>query len=461
MGPTVKSRLNKLCDPNSFTGTPSGQGRVFVTGTARINGRKAAIIATDPDPLDAPPDLESSMSGVIEALRRANSKSHPVIFLHDSPAQYQSGKTAFQGADASLMMGEASIGWEYYELGRLSGRVPLASGVFGNMAQAQAFPAVMSDGTVMLKESSVSVARPDAVEAMLGEKNIYQELGGARIHNRVIGDCDDVFDTEDEVLAWLRKFLSFLPSHNREAPPAMNPGSPGTGLPAVRELIPSRLNQPFEVRRVIDNLADEGQFLELGRNFAEEIVTGLARIKGLSTGIAANNPIVRGGVLFPESCRKLSRFIRFCDAFNLPIIFLADAPGFMIGRAVEKAGIVSSGAELFKTLARSGVPRLCIVLRRAYTAGLYAMSGSGFFPHGLYALPGSSIAVYGPEAVERFLAKLELPIEEKEKIRKKMADNSSPEALLAQSLITGIIEPEDLRDESAVFLKSMEGYRGV
>ncbi|MBW2709143.1 MAG: hypothetical protein JRD04_07670 [Deltaproteobacteria bacterium] len=458
MGPTLARRLSILCDPDSLEEQPESSGAVYFTGWAKIKGRKVMVIAADPDPLSEPADLSFSSSRYVKALQQADSAASPVVFLHDSPAPYKSGRTAFQGAGVELMMGKNGVGRQYFEIARLSGRVPLVCAVFGNMAQAQAFPTVMCDGMVMLENSSISVARPDAVAEMLNEKVSYKDLGGARIHSRLIADCDQVVSNEDDALAWVRNFLSYLPSHKDESPPLLNVTPRNPDVPGISEIIPSRLNRPFDVRQVIASVVDENQFLELGHDFAGEIVTGFSRIRGRVAGIAANNPKVNGGIFFPETCLKLIRFIKLCNAFNLPIVFLADTPGFMIGKDVEKRGIVSAGAALFTAIAKTRVPRLCIVLRRAYTAGLYAMSGSGFLPLAIYALPGASIAVYGPEAVARFMDRLDLPPDQKKGILRKMEKESRLEFLVEQGFLNGIIEPDQVRETIAGFLsKEMDG----
>jgi acetyl-CoA carboxylase carboxyltransferase component len=298
MGPALTRRLATLCDPASLEAPIKSSESVFVTGWAEINRRKVMVIATDPDPLPEPPNLSLSSSRYIEALQQAGAAGRPVVFLHDSPASYQSGRTAFQGTSVGLMMGENSVGKQYYEIARLSGKVPLVCAVFGRLAQAQAFPTVMCDGMVMLKDASISVARPDAVAAMLKQEASYGELGGARMHSRVIGDCHQVVSTEDEAFAWIRRFLSYLPSHANELPPSRDPVPPKPGAPGIGEIVPAELNHPFDVRRVIDSLVDENQFLELSPDFAGEAVTGFSRIDGQPAGIVANNPMVNGGVLF-------------------------------------------------------------------------------------------------------------------------------------------------------------------
>lgn len=456
MGPTLTRRLKKLCDPGTLTEVLKRPGSVHFTGQAEIGGCSVLIIAAEPEPTPNPSDLPGSLSRYLNALTLAETQSLPVVFLHDAPAQYQSGRTAFQGVQIELMMGEVSMGRQYYEIARLFNSIPMVAAVFGHIAQAQAFPVAMCHGLVMIKDASLSIARPDAVQAMLGEKNDYQSLGGANLHSCQTGTCDEMVETEDEALEWIVNFLSCLPRNSAKL--QGEPASPDVDDPGIRELIPAQLNLPYDARQVVRSIADKGRFLEMGSRYAAEIVTGLACIEGRPAAILANNPEVRGAVLFPETCRKMIRFIRICDALGLPLVFLADAPGFMIGQAVEKAGIVSAGAELFTAIATSAVPRLCIVLRRAYTAGLYAMSGSGFAPRFLYALPGASMSVYGPEAINRFLKNLDLPAEQKEEIRRKMEEDSRLESLLEKGYLTSIIEPEEVRETIAGFLGKTLNY---
>ncbi len=461
MEATLTKRLRILCDPDSSENLLERSESVYFTGWARINGRRVMIIAADPDPLPETADLSFSLSRYINALQQAGAAGCPVVFLHDSPEPYQSGQTAFQGAGVELMMGQNCVGRQYFEIARLSGYVPLVCAVLGHLAQVQAFPAVMCDGVVMLEESSISVARPDAVEAMLNENNSYGELGGTSIHSRQVGDCHQVVSREEEAMAWIRNFLSYLPSNKSESPPSLRPTPAKPDVPGISEIIPAKLNLPFDVRQVINSLVDENQFLELSQDFADEVVTGFCRIQGRAAGIAANNSMVRGGVFFPETCHKLTRFLKLCNSFNLPVVFLADAPGFMIGKDVEKRGIVFAGAELFSAIAETQVPRLCIIIRRAYTAGLYAMSGSGFQPVAIYALPWASIGVYGPEAAARFMDKLDLPQNEKDDIMRKMEAERRLEFLVERGFLDGIIEPDRVRETIAGFLKKMEANSGI
>lgn len=442
----VRTRTANFFDDNTFETLFPHPGSVYLLARGLVRGRPTVVAASDPEPPDQTPDLLGSLEWLGRALDLAEAESCPVVFLFDAPAMFKSGRTAFQGSGVDLMMSPHGIGRLYHRLGRLTDHVPVLGGVFGHMAQAQAFPAAMCQATVMLEDASVSIGRPDAVMAMLGEKTDYQDMGGARMHSRTTGLCDHVAQTEDEALDWLRRVLGYLPAGPDQAPPSEPPGAVDPTAAPLAEVIPEQLNKSFGAHLAVAALVDNGSFIELEERYGREAVTGLARINGRPFAVAANNPRIRGGVLFPETIDKLIRFVELADLFRLPLVFLADAPGFMIGRAVEHAGIVRAGAALFRAIARTTTPRLSVVLRRAYTAGLYAMSGSGFQPAGLYALPGASISVYGPEAVNRFLAGLDLPEARKESLRRHMEEEHDLETLTSKGFLDGIIPPDRVRD---------------
>ena len=194
------------------------------------------------------------------------------------------------------------------------------------------------------------------------------------------------------------KLFAFFPRSFRELPPQAAPLPPRTDPARIPEIVPLDQNRPFDILQLVDALVDEGSFFEVKRLFAGELVTGLARIEGRPVGIVANQPKVKGGVLFVDSADKAARFIWLCDAFNVPLLYLADVPGFMIGTKVERAGIIRAGAKMISAVAEAAVPRLCVVVRKAYGAGLYAMDGPAFGPNATIALPQAMIAVMGPEA---------------------------------------------------------------
>lgn len=452
MAQVAAGRVAGLFDGGRYEELLAHPGSVYLCARGELYGRPLLAVASDPEPGASPPDLAGSLKRVLGVIDAARDQGCPIVFLFDAPAMYQSRRTAFQGTGVDLLMGREGIGRFYYELGRLADQVPVLGAVFGSLAQAQAFPVAMCHGLVMLKGSSLSIGRPDAVKAMLGEDTSYEAMGGAHMHHRQSGICDHVAADQDEALAWLTRLLGLLPQARGQNPPAVPAGEPDPEAPPLARVIPEELNKPFSARRVIAALADRGSFVELGSGHALEVVTGLARIKGMACALAVSNPQASGAIMFPETCRKLMRFVRLAGSFGLPLVFLADAPGFMIGEKVERAGIVAAGAELFTAIARCPSPRLSVVLRRDYTAGLYAMAGSGFSPRSLLALPGACISVYGPEAVDRLVKGLDLPPEREQELRARIEQEHSLEFMREQGFLDGVVPPEDLRREITRFL---------
>jgi acetyl-CoA carboxylase carboxyltransferase component len=222
-------------------------------------------------------------------------------------------------------------------------------------------------------------------------------MGGARMHCEVSGCGDLLAKDERECIARARDYLGYLPQRAGEKPP-LAPARAAKAGPAIDALLPQNHNQAFDVLKVIDALVDEGCFFELKKLWAREVVTGFARLGGQPIGIVASQPKWKGGVLFVDSADKAARFIWLCDAFEVPLVFLADVPGFMIGKAVERQGIIRHGAKMISAVSDATVPKFSVILRKAYGAGLYAMCGPGFEPDATIALPGASIAVMGPEA---------------------------------------------------------------
>jgi len=239
---------------------------------------------------------------------------------------------------------------------------------------------------------------PRMAEMVIGEKVTLEEMGGAKMHCSVSGCGDVLVKSEEEAIAFARAYLAYMPQ-NFEAKPA--PAESRAAKLAARplsEVIPADENKAFDMMAVIDVIVDEGSFLEIKKLFAREVLTGFARIEGRAVGIVANQPKWLGGVLFVDSADKAARFIWLCDAFNIPLLYLADVPGFMIGTKVERQGIIRAGAKMIAAVSEATVPKLSIIVRKAYGAGLYAMCGPAFEPDACIALPTASIAVMGPQA---------------------------------------------------------------
>jgi acetyl-CoA carboxylase carboxyltransferase component len=279
------------------------------------------------------------------------------------------------------------------------------------------------------------------------EKVTLEQMGGARMHCSISGCGDVLVKSEEEAINYARTYLTYFQSD-------IDPVAPKLSAEKMATLVPEDQNAPFNMFLFIDGIIDEGSFCEIKRLFAQEIITGLARIDGKPIGIIANQSIAKGGVLFPDSADKSAKFIQLCDAFDIPLLFLADVPGFMIGSQVEKAGIIRHGAKMIAAMSEATVPKISVIVRKAYGAGLYAMAGPAFEPDCCLALPTAQIAVMGPEAAVNavYANKIaELPQEEqaafvKEKQREYEADIDIYR-LASEMVIDGIVTPENLRNE--------------
>jgi acetyl-CoA carboxylase carboxyltransferase component len=270
----------------------------------------------------------------------------------------------------------------------------------------------------------------------------------------VSGCGDFLCKTEQEAIQLCKAYLSYFPLHCEGALPLAEAKAVAAKAKALGDLVPKDINSPFQMKDFIEGLVDEGSFLEIKKLFAGELITGLARLDGKPVGIVANQPRVKGGVLFVDSADKATRFMTLCDAFGIPLVFLSDVPGFMIGSAVEKQGIIRHGAKMISAMASCTTPRVCVVVRKAYGAGLYAMSGPGFDPDATLALPTASIAVMGAEAAVNavFANKIaEQPEERRAEFVQKLRDEYNEDIdlmkLAADLHVDAIIQPGDLRAE--------------
>src|SRR5437763_4255999 len=295
---------------------------------------------------------------------------------------------------------------------------------------------------------------PRMAEMVIGEKVSLEEVGGAKMHTGVSGVGHFLVKSDDEAIELAKRYLGYFPSNWREEPPAAPPATPGSDRP-IRELIPEDENKPFDMTELIDSLVDEGSFLEVHKRWAKELMVGYARLEGRAVGIVANQPKRRGGVLFVDSSDKAARFISTCNAFNLPLIFLADVPGFMIGTAVERQGIIRAGAKMISAVSEATVPKVSVIVRKAYGAGPYAMAGPAFDPDACIALPSAKIAVMGPEAAINavYANKIAALPSESERaayvadLRAEYEADIDLLRLASELVIDAVVQPEDLRDE--------------
>src|SRR5205807_3390653 len=311
--------------------------------------------------------------------------------------------------------------------------------------------------------ASMYLGSPRMAEMVIGERTTLEDMGGARMHATISGCGDNLVADDAAAIELARRYLSYLPGNWRERPPATAPGKPATTLTAA--VIPANERAGYDMHLVVDSLVDEDSFLEIKPLFARELIVGFARLDGRPVGIVANNPKQKGGVLFVDSADKAARFIWCCDAFNVPLVFLADVPGFMVGTQVERQGIIRHGAKMITAVAEATVAKICVVVRKAYGAGLYAMSGPAFEPDACLALPSAQIAVMGPEAAVNAvyanrIAAIEDPAERAAFVAERRAEYEADVDLLrlaSDLVVDAVVEPEDLRGELVRRLAMAEG----
>jgi acetyl-CoA carboxylase carboxyltransferase component len=395
----VRDRLARLLDPDSFvedallanasaTDLPADG---VVTGVGRVEGRPVVVVANDPT-VKAGSWGARTVEKIIRIQETAGRLRIPLVYLVDS-----AGARITDQID--MFPGRRHAGHIFHNQVRLSGAIPQLCLLFGPSAAGGAYIPAFCDVVFMVdKNASMYLGSPRMAEMVIGEKVTLEEMGGARMHCEVSGCGDLLASDERACLEAARAYLALLPACAGAPPPVAAGRPPRPDARRIDDILPQNQNQAFDVHAVIDALVDAGSFFELKRLFARELVTGLARLDGRVVGIVASQPKWKGGVLFVDSADKAARFIWLCDAFGIPLVFLADVPGFMIGKAVERQGIIRHGAKMISAVADATVPKICVVLRKAYGAGLYAMCGPGFEPDATLALPQAMIAVMGAEA---------------------------------------------------------------
>jgi methylmalonyl-CoA decarboxylase subunit alpha len=295
---------------------------------------------------------------------------------------------------------------------------------------------------------------PRMAEMVIGEQVSLEEMGGAKMHTGVSGCGHFLVKSDEEGIDFAKRYLSFFPGSWEEEPPAAPPAPPAEGV-VIRDLIAADENKPWNMHLLIDALIDEDSFFEVHKRWAKEVIVGYARLEGRVIGIVANQPKFKGGVLFVDSADKAARFIWTCNAFGIPLLFLADVPGFMIGTAVERQGIIRHGAKMISAVSEATVPKLSVIVRKAYGAGLYAMAGPAFDSDATLALPTAKIAVMGPSAAVNavFYNQLMAIDDEQERaarraeLMEEYAEGVDLLKLASEMVVDAIVQPEDLRTE--------------
>jgi len=397
----VRERIALLFDADTFIedgqlanalATREGAGLPadgVVTGRGLVDGRPALVVANDPT-VKAGSWGARTVEKIVRTTEVALQDELPIFWFVDS-----AGARITDQVD--LFPGRRGAGRIFHNQVALSGRVPQLCCLFGPSAAGGAYIPSFCDVVVMVDgNASMYLGSPRMAEMVVGEHVNLEEMGGARMHTSVSGCGDNLVADDTEAIELARAVFSYLPGNWRATPPSYTADAPARALTSAD--IPVEEAAGYDIRDVIDGLVDDGSFLELKAAFAPELVTGLALLEGQPVGVVANQPAVKGGVLFVDSADKAARFIWWCDAFNVPLLYLADVPGFMIGSEVEKDGIIRHGAKMITAVAEATVPTVSVIVRKAYGAGLYAMCGPGFGPDACIALPTAKIAVMGPEA---------------------------------------------------------------
>ena len=449
-----RARLELLLDEGSFVedalfanvqaGDLPADG--VVTGVGRIHGRPVAVMAND-STVKAGSWGARTVEKILRIQETAMRLRVPMLYLVDSAGARITDQI-------QMFPGRRGAGRIFSNQVHMSGMVPQVCLLFGPSAAGGAYIPAFCDVVVMVEgNASMYLGSPRMAEEVIGEKVTLEEMGGARMHCTVSGCGDVLVQTEEEALAWCRRYAAFLPQNYAEVPSRIDARPPDEHR-SIAEMIPSNQNKPFDMREVVLAVVDGGSWCEIKELFAAELITGLARLGGHVVGVLANQPKVRGGVLFVDSADKAARFIWLCDAFNIPLVFLADVPGFMIGSKVERDGIIRHGAKMISAVTEATVPKFSVIVRKAYGAGLYAMAGPAFDPEATIALPQAMIAVMGPEAAVNavFANKIaELPEEERpafiEAKREEYREDIDIFRLASELVVDVIIDPDALRDE--------------
>ncbi|MCH8612284.1 acyl-CoA carboxylase subunit beta [Arsenicicoccus dermatophilus] len=448
----VRDRVALLFDEGSFVedgryanATASGlPADGVVTGRGLVQGRPAIVVANDPT-VKAGSWGARTVEKIVRATETALREELPVFWFVDSAGARITDQV-------EMFPGRRGAGRIFHNQVALSGKVPQICCLFGPSAAGGAYIPSFTDIVIMVDgNASMYLGSPRMAEMVVGEKVSLEDLGGARMHCTVSGVGDLLAHDDEEAIELAREYFSYMPLSWRSPTPVFDAEEPAQ--PLTRADIPEVESVPFDIHEVIDRLVDDEQFFEVKPTFAAELVVGYGRVAGQTVGFVANNSAVKGGVLFSDSADKAARFITTCDAYSIPIVYLADVPGFMIGSEVERGGIIRHGAKMVYAVSAATVPQLCVVVRKAYGAGLYAMGGPGFAPDATIALPTARIGVMGPEAAVNAvyankIAEIPEGADRDAFVRARREEYEKDidlERLAADLVIDDICEPEDLR----------------
>jgi propionyl-CoA carboxylase beta subunit len=435
---------------------PAGDG--FITGYGRVHGRLVYVFAQDFTVFGGSLS-EANARKITKIMDLAMGAGAPVIGLNDSGgARIQEGVTSLAGyADIFLRNTLAS------------GVIPQISAILGPCAGGAVYSPAITDFIFMTRDTSyMFVTGPDVIKTVTHEEVTMQELGGAMTHNAKSGVAHFVALDDAECLAMIRELLSYIPSNNLDDPPRLASSDPWDRANAsLNTLVPEDPQKPYDMLDVIQAIADQGEFFEVHEHFAKNLVVGFARLEGRSVGIVANQPAFLAGVLDINASVKGARFVRFCDAFNIPLITFEDVPGFLPGTQQEWGGIIKNGAKLLFAFAEATVPKITVITRKAYGGAYCVMSSKHIRTDINYAWPTAEIAVMGPEGAVNIVYKREIdraPEVKREKLRREKIEDfrerfANPYVAAEHGYIDAVVEPAQTRAKLITALRSLENKR--
>jgi len=470
---TARERLELLLDKGSFIELDEfvvhrcrefgmekrvALGDGVIVGFGKIDGRLVAIYAQDFT-------FMGGSVGEMHALKIARlyelalKIGVPVIGLNDS-----GGARIQEGVDSLRGYGEI-----FYRNVLASGVIPQIVAIMGPCAGGAVYSPALADFIFMIRKTSyMFITGPKVVKAALGEEVTFEELGGAEVHAKLSGVAHFICEDEEETLEKIRRLISYLPSNNMDDPPLVDTGDdPERMDEELDEIIPEDPIKPYDVREVIERVVDVNTFFEVQENFAPNAIVGFARLNGMTVGIVANQPLVYGGSLDINSADKISRFVRFCDAFNIPIITFVDVPGFIPGTNQEHGGVIRHGAKIIYAYSEATVPKLTVILRKAYGGGYIAMGSKHLGADIVLAWPIAEIAVMGPQgAIEiiykREIAKAPNPQELIEKFTRDYREKfANPYVAANRGYVDKVIMPHETRPILIKMLKMLSTKRDL
>ncbi|PSQ05566.1 propionyl-CoA carboxylase [Halobacteriales archaeon QS_6_71_20] len=420
----------------------------LVTGAAEFEGRDLHFMAND-FTVKAGSMAGRGVEKFLRMQQRALKNGKPVLYLMDSSGGRIDQQTGF-------FANREGIGKYYYNHSMLSGRVPQICVLYGPCIAGAAYTPVFADFTVMVEGmSAMAIASPRMVKMVTGEEIEMDELGGPDVHAKHSGSADLVAEDERHARELVADLMSYLPDRAGETPPRSDPTPPTYSPDGVDELIPAAPNRPYDVHDLLDRVADAESVLELKPDYGTEIVTAFARIDGRPVGVVANQPTERSGAIFPDAAEKAAEFIWTCDAYEIPLLYLCDTPGFMAGSQVERDAILEKGKKFIYATSSATVPKQTVVVRKAYGAGIYAMGGPAYEPESVIGLPSGEIGIMGPEAAINAVYANELAEIDDEDERRATEDELREEyrrdidvhRMASEVVIDEIVAPSRLREE--------------